>query len=163
LTRSFAVTLVACVALISIAGCAVSNAAAPEPTTAPTPKPFPTAPPALKRQARSILNGFSTALIHHDVRRARSFLSPHYFTACNQYLGKNTKYLRCLLDGTPLPVRYRITEIDYASVGSKELITQVVYYFHPPSYGITRSQPFYLNLLPSPHGMRIDSGGIARG
>jgi hypothetical protein len=149
--------LVVCLCCISLAVCATASNAASDP------QPFPTVTPILSREARTVLTGFSTALVRHNVRRVRSFLSPRYFTTCNRYLGQKTKYLRCLLDGTPLVVRYRIVRIEYAAVGSKELIALVIYYFLPPGHHSIRSQPFYLNLLPGPHGLWIDSGGLPRG
>jgi hypothetical protein len=60
-------------------------------------------------------------------------------------------------------MRYRVDDIEFASLGSREVIATVNYYFRPPGrYGI-RYQPFYLNLLPGPHGLWIDSGGLPRG
>jgi hypothetical protein len=150
--RSATSLLVAFLCFPSLTACDTGSNAASHP------KLYPTVTPSLRRHTRTVLNGFSTALVHHNVRRARSFLSPRYFRACNHYLRKNTEYLRCPLDDTPLPVRYHIEEIDYATPGSKELITEVTYFFPNGHY-----QPFYLNLLPGSHGLWIDSGGIPQG
>jgi hypothetical protein len=145
-----------CVCVFAVLGSSTINAAS-------APQPIPTLAPSVVHQASIVLNGFSTALLHRDVRRARSFLSPHYFQACNQYLGRDTEYLRCLLDGTPIPFRFRIRNISFAAPHSKELIATMIYYFHLPGQHIMHYQPFYLNLLSSPHGLWIDSGGLPRG
>ncbi len=121
-------------------------------------KSFPTVTFSLRREALAVLDGFNTALVHHNVSRARSFISSRYFRACNEYHSQGARYLRCLLDDTPLPVRYRNGTIERASPGSKELMALVTYYLLNGHY-----QPFYLNLLPGPHGLWIDSGGLPRG
>jgi hypothetical protein len=79
-------------------------------------------------------------------------------------LGHKLRYLRCLLDDTPLPLHYEIGSIDHEVAGSKEITTVVSYYLHPPGHpAVWRYQPFYLTVKPSPQGFRIVGGGLPRG
>jgi hypothetical protein len=128
------------------------------------PKPFRVSL-AEQRRARTVLNGYSWAIIHRNVGRARSFLSPRsLWRGCNQDLGHPARYLRCLLDDTPLPLRFKIVYMEHETSQSNEITSLVTYYFHPPGHpGWWRYQPFYLSLQPGPPGLWIVGGGLPRG
>jgi hypothetical protein len=140
----------------------------------PTPRPWPTVVPSVRSAARATLSGFGSAIVQHNLRRARSYFAPRFSGVCAGAFWRDKRGSeKALLCDTPYPARYSVCLIENLVRSGRILDALVIFGWgskRPPNVTMLtcpavayKSQPLWFTLMKHRGRWLISGIGLPHG